>query len=171
MSAFSIAPWKDEDLAQVMDLWQRTFADRKYDFRMDEAGFRKRVLAHPDFDPEGAITAKVEGRIVGFGLAVAPGPGETGFLSVLIVDSDYRRIGVGGRLVDAAERFLTGCGKTEMRIGYKGNPITFATGVDMKTPTYTFFLNQGFRNRGSVSLFMETTFAEFELRDEIKSHI
>ena len=105
MDKISFAPWKDEDLAQVMDLWQRTFADRKYDFRIDAAGFRQRVLAHPDFEPEGAITAKVEGRVVGFVLAVAPGPGETGYLSVLVVDSDYRRIGVGGRLANAAERF------------------------------------------------------------------
>lgn len=171
MSTFSISSWKDEDLAQVMDLWQRAFADRKYDFRMDEAGFRQRVLAHPDFDPEGAITAKVEGRVVGFVLAVAPGPGEAGYLSVLVVDSDFRRSGIGGRLLDAAEGFLTGCGKTEMRIGYKGNPITFSTGVDMKTPAYTFFLNHGFRNRGSVSLFMETTFDEFELSEETKAYI
>ena len=144
---------------------------RKYDFRIDEGGFRQRVLAHPDFDPEGAFTAKAEGRIVGFVLAVAPRAGETGFLSVLVVDSDFHRSGIGGRLLDAAEGFLTGCGKTEMRIGYKGNPITFATGVDMKTPAYTFFLNKGFRNRGSVSLFMETTFAKFELRDEIRDNI
>lgn len=171
MSAISIASWKDEDLAQVMDLWQRAFADRKYDFRIDEAGFRQRVLAHPDFDPEGAITAKVEGRVVGFVLAVAPGHGETGYLSVLMVDSGYRQNGVGGRLLGAAEGFLAERGCTEMRIGYKGNPITFATGVDMKTPAYTFFLNQGFRNRGSVSLFMETTFAGFELREEIKGYI
>ena len=171
MGTFLIAPWKDEDLAQVMDLWQRAFADRKYDFRMDEAGFRQRVLAHADFDPEGAFIARVDNRVAGFALAVAPGQGETGYLSVLMVDSDFRRKGFGGRLLNAAGEFLAGRGCTEMRIGYKGNPITFATGVDMKTPAYTFFLNQGFRNRGSVSLFMETTFDEFELREEIEDYI
>ncbi len=171
MGTLAIAPWKDEDLEPVMDLWQRVFADRKYDFRMDEAGFRQRVLAHADFDPGGALIARVEGRIVGFVLGVAPRPGETGYLSVLMVDSDFRQKGVGGMLLDAAEGFLSGCGKTEMRIGYKGNPIPFATGVDVKTPAYTFFLNRGFRNSGSVSLFMETTFAEFELREEIEGFI
>ena len=171
MGIISIVPWKDEDLAPVMDLWQRVFAGRKYDFRMDEAGFRKRVLAHPDFDPEGALIARVESRVVGFALALAPGPGETGYLSVLMVDSDFRHKGVGGMLLDAAEGFLAGRGSTEMRIGYKGNPISFATGVDVKTPAYTFFLNWGFRNRGSLSLFMETTFAEFELREEIEGFI
>ena len=171
MDVTSIASWKDEDLTHVMDLWQRVFAGRKYDFRMDETGFRQRVLAHPDFDPDGAFTANVEGRVVGYVLAVAPKSGETGYLSVLMVESDYRRQGVGGRLLDAAEGFLAARGCTEMRIGYKGNPITFATGVDMKTPAYTFFLNQGFRNRGSVSLFMETTFADFELREDIEDYI
>ena len=171
MDVISIAPWKGEDLAQVMDLWQRAFADREYDFRIDETRFRQRVLDHPDFNPEGAFIAKGEGRVVGYVLAVAPSPGETGYLSVLMVDSDYRRQGVGGRLLDAAEGFLAGRGCPEVRIGYKGNPITFATGVDMKTPAYAFFLNLGFRNRGSVSLFMETTFAEFELRDEIRDAI
>ncbi len=171
MGTLAIAPWKDGDMQPVMDLWQRVFADRKYDFRMDEAGFRQRVLAHPDFDPEGALIARVEGRVVGFVLAVAPGRGETGYLSVLMVDSDFRQKGVGGMLMDAAEGFLAGCGNTEIRIGYKGNPVSFATGVDVKTPAYTFFLNRGFRNRGSVSLFMETTFAEFKLREEIEGFI
>ena len=167
MDNLSIATWKDEDLLPVMDLWQRAFADRKYDFRMDEVGFRQRVLAHSDYDRKGALVARMDTRVVGFALAVAPGQGETGYLSVLMVDSDFRRKGFGGRLLNAAGEFLAGRGCTEMRIGYKGNPITFATGVDMKTPAYTFFLNQGFRNRGSVSLFMETTFAEFALREEI----
>ncbi len=167
MDKFSISSWRDGDLLPVIDLWQRAFAGRKYDFRMDEAGFRQRVLAHPDYDGKGALIARVDTRVAGFALAVAPLTGETGYLSVLMVDSDFRRKGFGGRLLDAAGEFLAGRGCTEMRIGYKGNPITFATGVDMKTPAYTFFLNQGFRNRGSVSLFMETTFAEFELREEI----
>ena len=171
MDTLAIAPWKDEDLEPVMDLWQRVFADRQYDFRMDEAGFRQRVLAHPDFDPEGALIARVEGRVVGFVLAVAPRPGETGYLSVLMVDSGFRQKGIGGMLLDAADGYLAGREKIEIRIGYKGNPISFATGVDMKTPAYTFFLNRGFRNRGSVSLFMETTFAEFELREEIEGYI
>ena len=171
MDTLAIAPWNDEDLEPVMDLWQRVFADRKYDFRMDEAGFRQRVLAHADFDPKGALIASVDARVVGFVLALASGPGETGYLSVLMVDSDFRKKGVGGMLLDAAAGFLSGCGKTEMRIGYKGNPISFATGVDVKTPAYTFFLNGGFRNSGSVSLFMETTFAEFELREEIEGFI
>ena len=49
MDVTSIAPWKDEDLEHVMDLWQQVFADRKYDFRMDEAGFRQRVLGASGF--------------------------------------------------------------------------------------------------------------------------
>ncbi len=171
MDTLAIAPWNDEDLEPVIDLWQRVFADRKYDFHMDEAGFRQRVLAHPDFDPEGALIARMDARVVGFVLAVAPGPGETGYLSVLMVDSGFRQKGIGGMLLDAADGYLAGREKSEMRIGYKGNPISFATGVDMKTPAYTFFLNRGFRNRGSASLFMETTFAEFELREEIEGYI
>ena len=95
MGTLAIAPWKDGDMQPVMDLWQRVFADRKYDFRMDEAGFRQRVLAHPDFDPEGALIARVEGKVVGFVLAVAPGRGETGYLSVLMVDTDFRQKGLG----------------------------------------------------------------------------
>lgn len=60
MDISRIAPWKDDDLEPVMDLWQRVFADRKYDFRMDETGFRQRVLAHAYFDPEGALLGRQE---------------------------------------------------------------------------------------------------------------
>ena len=113
----------------------------------------------------------VDRRVVGFTLAVAADDGDHGYLSVLMVDAEYRGRGIGTGLLKRAESFLLGRGKEAVRVGYQGNPISFATGVDVSTPAHPFLLNRGFRNDGSVSLVMELQLADFEWHEEIDEYI
>ncbi len=171
MNRWTITPWQDQELEPVLKLWEKAFADRVYDFRIDQAGFRQKILNNPSFDPDGALVAKVNEETVGFVLAAAPKDGDVGFLSVLMVDPAYRGEGIGGALLEQAEAFLVQCGKKEIRVNYRGNPMSFATGGDVTTPGYYFLLNHGFRNRGSLSLFMELMLADFEWREEVSGVI
>ena len=171
MSDWQIVPWKADALEGVIDLWQRTFADRKHDFRVDEGAFRSKVLENACFDPNGALLATVDRRVIGFALVVAPPDELHGYLSVLLVDADCRGRGIGTGLLKKTEDFLVEGGKEAMRVGYRGNPVSFATGVDLSTPAHTFFLNRGFRNDGSVSLAMELQIADFQWRPEIDEYI
>jgi GNAT superfamily N-acetyltransferase len=171
MSEWQIKRWEDSYLAEVIEVWQRVFADRMHDFKVDEGSFRNRALEHACFDPAGALLATIDCRVVGFGLAVASDDESHGYLSVLLVDDDWRGQGIGTGLLKGAEDFLGGRGKDAVRVGYRGNPISFATGVDVSTPAHRFLLNRGFRNDGSASLVMELQIADFEWREEIDEHI
>ncbi len=171
MSEWQIVPWEERKLGAVLDLWGKVFGDRQYDFQIDEASFRSRVLEHPSFDPEGALLARAGEEVVGFVLVVAPEEGDTGYLSVVMVDPSAQGQGIGCALLERAEAFLIDRGKEEVRVGYRGNPISFATGADVRTPAYYFLLNRGFRNDGSLSLVMKLDLADFEWRDEIDGFI
>ena len=122
MSDWQIVPWKADALEGVIDLWQRTFADRKHDFRVDEGAFRSKVLENACFDPNGALLAMVDRRVIGFALVVAPPDELHGYLSVLLVDADCRGRGIGTGLLKKTEDFLVEGGKEAMRVGYRGQP-------------------------------------------------
>lgn len=168
---YEIVPFEESDLQPVLSIWQEAFSDRVYDFQMNEVGFRQKVLNHPSFDPNGASVARVEARAVGFALAVTPEDGEAGFLSVLAVHPAYRQKGIGAALLNRAEEFLKTLGRAEIRVGYRGNPISFAAGADVRTPGYYFLLNRGFRNRGSLSLFMEIDLNGYEWPREVSGFV
>ena len=170
MDRLQITAWEEKQIEPVLDVWQRALSDRKYDFQMHETKFRERVLNNPAFDPEGALVAEAEGKVVGFALAVALTEGNTGFLSVLMVDPAYQRQGIGSALLKRAEAFLAHQGKEQIRT-HGGNPIRFSTGVDVTMPAYYFLLNRGYRNQGSLDLYMQMDFADFEWQEEVSGFI
>ena len=107
---------------------------------------------------------------VGLAIAAVPEEGDEGFLSVVLVDPKHQGRGIGSELLQEAEVSLKACNRSQVKVGYKGNPISFCTGVDITTPAHRFLLNRGYRNRGSASLFMANSLEDFELTDEIRSY-
>jgi ribosomal protein S18 acetylase RimI-like enzyme len=166
----TITQMTDDHLSQVLQVWDRAFVGRTHDFQIDRAGFTERVLNRPCYKPEGCLVALDGSDPVGLAIVAAPDEGDEGFLSAVLVDPEYQARGIGTKLLEAAETFLSACGKTEVKIGYRGNPISFCIGVDLSTPAHRFLLNRGYRNRGSASLFMTNSLEDFELSDEIRAY-
>ena len=168
MAEYELSLWHEEFNSGILNLWQEVFHEYGQDFQMNRDKLDD-VTRHPDFHADGAIVASTGNRVVGFALAMAAG--DCAFLSVLMVHPEFRREGVGTNLLAKTEEFARCRGKDEIRVSYRGNPVSFATGVDVGTPVYYCLLNNGYRNRGSLSLFMEIAFAEYAYRDEIDAHI
>ena len=168
MCACDFSPWNRAFDTGIVDLWHEVFSGRRYDFEMDHRKFET-VTSGSSFSAEGAQVATKDDRVVGFVLATDTD--ELAFLSVLMVHPDFRRQGIGAGLLRRSEDFVRSRGKEEIRVGYKGNPVSFATGADVSTPGYYYLLNNGYRNDGSLSLFMDLTFDRFEWRDEIDRYI
>jgi mycothiol synthase len=107
-----IRTYRPGDEEAVVALWNRALpADG-----IDVDRFCRKVLADPNFDPEGALVAEEGGEPVGFLLALArrsPLAGvdlepREGWITVFFVDPERRRRGHGSRLLEAALRFLAG---------------------------------------------------------------
>jgi ribosomal protein S18 acetylase RimI-like enzyme len=87
-----------EDVAQIIDLWRGAGAEPSV--TDDEDGVQA-LLAH---DPEALVVARSDGRVIGS--VMAAWNGWRGSLYRLAVLPEHRRLGVGRRLVDEAERRL-----------------------------------------------------------------
>jgi mycothiol synthase len=104
-----------------------------------KAKFAKQVLLDPNFRPEGSLLAKVDGEPAGYILALArqtplenaPDDSDRGYITLFGVAPWFRRRGVGGALLEAAEDFLRYQGRQEVWISPYA-PGYFAPGVDVE---------------------------------------
>jgi mycothiol synthase len=129
-----IEPFGGEDLRAVVALLREALPVEP----ITEAGFARRVLLDPNFDPYGALTAQREdGKILGFLLALtrrypleeAPDDRARGWITLFGVAAEARRQGLGGRLLEAAETWLRAQGRSEVWIS-PYSPNYWTPGVD-----------------------------------------
>ena len=122
-----LRPFQESDLPALVLLWNRAFSDRHNYVRLTAETFRRRILDCPAYGDGGLILAwhHVGGsngsdsppRLVGFVHAIKPPPRSGQYvkwtpehhIAVLYVDPAFRRQGVGGRLLQAAENWLYYC--------------------------------------------------------------
>lgn len=118
----ALRTFDSDDLPALVRFWNQAFADRRNFQPLTEHEFRRRVVDRAVFDPAGLTLAwhKASGtddELVGLVHAFKPPPqqglykrwGEQHHVGLLYVHPDYRRQGVGSRLLQAAESCLYYC--------------------------------------------------------------
>ncbi|MCZ7646749.1 MAG: GNAT family N-acetyltransferase [Planctomycetota bacterium] len=72
------------------------------------------------FEPAGCFAAEVEGRVVGTATTTryepAAGPGSFGWIGMVLVDPNIRRMGIGSSLLKKCIAYLDGCGVETVRL-------------------------------------------------------
>jgi ribosomal protein S18 acetylase RimI-like enzyme len=129
-------PFRNPDVPRINDLWNfgQLGPGAARDFPNDVLDLL--VLAQPYFDKRGLILA-CDGKDVvgyvhaGFG-ANADGTGistETGVICAVIVQTDYRRRGIGRELISHAEEYLKSQGAAQIVAGESGTQNPFYLGI------------------------------------------
>ena len=106
---------------QVVDLWNRCCTFDSIDVKK----FRKQALFDDNFDPALSWIALDGDKVVGYILAtkrkfpyLERGTEPTrGWINVIFVDEEYRRQGIGQKLLDLAENKLKEMGATNITLG------------------------------------------------------
>lgn len=119
-----------------------------------ESRFTRQVLLDPNFRSEGAPVAVVNGQPVGFALSVArqtplenaPSDADRGYVTLLAVDPDHRRKGVGTALLDHCESYLRAQGRKVVMVSSYA-PGYFIPGVDVAhyAPALSFFARHNYK--------------------------
>lgn len=98
-SEVELGPATEADTAGLVDVHNRAFAGHREASGMTEQGFDD-LRAMPWYDPEGVITASVDGRLVGFCWTKLH-PNRDGEVYLLAVDPDAHGHGIGELLTRA----------------------------------------------------------------------
>ncbi len=127
----TLRSFEPENLRELVAFWNVAFADRRNFRPITDIDFRTRVLECRAFKPEGLILAweQVGSRreLAGLAHAFRPPPHEGLYrqwprkheLALLYVRPESRRMGVGSRLLHAAEKWLGYC---PIYVGSVGQP-------------------------------------------------
>jgi len=145
----SIRPYEPADIHTVVALLNRCLAADP----ITSETFQRKVLLDPNFDPHGALVALDGHCAVGFVLGLvrrfkledAPPDFDRSWITLIGVDAEYRRRGIGRRMVDELEAWFRskGC-KTTFVSSYA--PNYFIPGVDVNAypEALEFFKSIGF---------------------------
>jgi ribosomal protein S18 acetylase RimI-like enzyme len=104
---WTIRPGQLADVESVLLLWAEAEAEPT---RTDDAGSLGLLM---DTDPAALIVAVDDGSIVGS--VIAAWDGWRGSVYRLVVAPSHRRLGLGGRLLDAAESRLVAAGAVRLQ--------------------------------------------------------
>ncbi len=150
MNSIQIIPFSGDLLEPVVALLQRSLhADP-----ISRSLFVRKVLLDPNFEPEGAPVAVVDGQVVGFGLSVArrlpledaPPDWDRGYITLLAVHPDWQRRGIGSQLLQRMEEYLHSRDRKTVLVSPYA-PNYFIPGVDVNAyaGALCFFLQHGYQ--------------------------
>jgi GNAT superfamily N-acetyltransferase len=121
---------------------------------IDKARFARQVLLDSNFRPEGSLLAKVDSAPAGYILAIhrqmplenAPPDFDRGYITLFGVDPAFQGLGVGSKLLEAAEAFLKSESCRSISISAYA-PGYFCPGVDVQAYAagLDFLLKRGYQ--------------------------
>ena len=133
---------KKEDLEQILVLYRESLGNNIFpSFRNPSA--LSGLFEYPTFSYEGAIVAEDKAQIIGFGWTVLKENKSYGHLMGLFVHPNYRKHGIGSRILTMLEDYVRKYGKNEIKINASVEQY-FLLGIDINSPAYNFFRKRGF---------------------------
>ena len=133
MTDLAITPYSGEDFYEVVELLKLCLVADP----MTPALFTRKVLLDPNFEVEGAVTARVGEELAGFLLAIArrrpleDGPDDTdrGWITLFAVSPEFRRRGIGTALLAHGIGYLKSRGCKSLAVSPYA-PNYWTPGVD-----------------------------------------
>lgn len=160
-----ILRFEDRYIPQAVALWNTHLCGRTQYKPFTEKGFEDKFLKDPSFSYDGTFVVVEEGKVVGFANGIVKKeflPGENqentpGYLTMVVVDTDYRGKGYGSALLRELEKFFRENGK-KISQSIFFNPIKLewyipdtdkhdhnnSPGVDADTPAVAFMEKNGY---------------------------
>ena len=141
--------------------------------------FTLKVLLDPNFREDLAVTAEADGKVVGFMLGImrrhpledAPFDGDRGWITLMAVESEYQRTGIGSAMLDIMMDSMRANHARSVWVSPYA-PNYFTPGIDERTyPNAVQFLEKhGFRT-AFRPLSMEANLVDFHIPDWVPDKV
>ena len=161
-----ILKFEDRYIPEVVSLWNDHLSRQTQYKPLTGAEFEARFLKDPNFSYDGTFIAVEGGKVIGFANGIVKReflPGENhentpGYLTMVVVDTDFRGKGCGSALLQKLEEYFRARGKKNSQSiffnpiklewyipGTGGHDHNNAPGVDADTPAPAFMERNGYR--------------------------
>ncbi len=174
MSDIELKTYKQEYMNEIISGWDTSLF---YDTITHER-FTQEVLLDENFDPGLALVAVSGGHVVGFSLGIkrkypylTRGLEEgRGWISSFFIIPEYRRKGIGQKLLQKEEVLLKARGVKEITLcAY--SPNYFTPGVDFKYPGGIPFFDVNGYVRGTDAVSMQRDLFTYTIPENTKKHL
>ena len=182
-----ILKFEDKYIPEVVALWKTHLSGQTQYKPLTEKEFEAKFLKDPSFSYDGTFVAVEDGKVIGFANGIVKKeflPGENhentpGYLTMIIVATDYRGTGNGSALLHELEGFFKKSGKKKSQSIFF-NPIKLewyipdtdkhdhnnSPGVDADTPAVAFMEKNGYTVRDrEVSFHLDLS--NFKMSDKV----
>ena len=150
----------DELLSKVYECYNNNVGN--FYKKISYEDFYNNLYKHVEFDKDGVFVAVEENKAIGFITSFVReveknDPIKPGYVSTLIVDKDYRHLGIGKTLLNLAEEYIKSKGKNKICFGYlctmnwpwyipntDEHDHNGAPGACVNSDLYFFLLNNGY---------------------------
>lgn len=161
--------WSETRLEELVALWNKEIGE---DFPMREALFQQNSFDDVNVQQNHSIIAVNEAdEVVGFIVVksyeeshITEMHRETGWIQVLLVDSNYRNRGIGSHLLEQAEQYFTSIGKKQILIGR--DPFHYFPGVPSSYEDVCNWLEAKGYEKGNTEVDLSCTYADEEPIEE-----
>jgi len=161
-----ILKFEDRYVPEVVSLWNTHLSGQTQYKPLTKKEFEAKFLKDPNFSYDGTFVAVEDGKVIGFANGVVKKqflPGENhentpGYLTMVVVDTEYRGKGYGSALLHELEEFFRKNGKKKSQSiffnpiklewyipGTDGHDHNNSPGVDADTPAVKFMEKNGYR--------------------------
>jgi mycothiol synthase len=146
----TIRAFEQQDMQAVCRLLRESLSMES----ISETKFVRQVLLDPNFDPQGAPVAELDGTVAGFALAIvrrfpledAPPDFDRAYLTLMTVAPEYRRQGVGSQLLQHVETLSRQRGAQSILVSpYSPNYFIPGVDVDIYPGMLAFLLAHGYQ--------------------------
>ena len=171
-----IRPMEVSDIADIIQGWNRSLVHDQ----IDQKRFESVILDDSNHEKGASLAAVYDGKIIGFITAAAregvrgadnrgrPSEKDRGYIKGIFVLEEFRRRGVGAKLLDEAARYFRSKGKSKIWATiYTGQ--YFFPGVDLRyEAAIKFFENKGFQTDHVIND-VELDLKNFQISDYQKN--
>jgi len=178
MSGVKVSQMERGEVPQVVELWNSAVKAQGegYERHFQSVDRLEKIIADPNFMPEGALTARQDGELLGFALGYVQtvdflGVGDLGKIPGRIagvaVRPDKWRQGIGTMLLSELEGILADKGKSEVSFPvYHEMPLALVRSIHLDSGPYYFLKANGYDDLVHGLVF-HNDIANFELKDSV----
>ncbi len=153
--ALKISPFNEEDVDEVVGIWNSEFSDAYQNSSFSSERFSKETFENRHFDRLGSFVASSNSKTIGFIISFCSRELETdgywhlgtpGWIGAIAVEPAFRRQAVGTRLLGKAGDYHRGRGRILLLAGGGEGVSSFFPGIDTRWEgAVSFFKSNGFR--------------------------